>query len=154
MVFFWGRIGKIKRSQRSILVIRMAGDHLGHGSPKIKMQEHTSFVICQMLKVLYPEGKGLNDLSSIIQIHSVQVTWNWGYFLNWRLAFNPPVPRLVFFCLKSLQYYIVIAVIETVKELILHCSDYGGLRISDFPTQIKLKAQNTLQLQWLGLLLV
>lgn len=38
------------------------------------MQERISFVICRMLKVLYPEGKGLKDLSGIIQRHSVQVT--------------------------------------------------------------------------------
>jgi len=42
--------------------------------PQSKMQEYISFVIFQMSKVLYPEGKGLKDFSGIIHRHFVQVT--------------------------------------------------------------------------------
>lgn len=58
------------------------------------------------------------------------------------------------FCFRGLQYHVATVVIKTVEELLLDCSVCGGLTISDFLTQIKLKAQIIFQLQRLDLLSV
>lgn len=61
---------------------------------------------------------------------------------------------MVLFCLRGMQCHIATVVIKTVEKLLLDCSVYGELRISDFLTQIKLKAQIIFQLQQLNLLSV
>lgn len=61
---------------------------------------------------------------------------------------------MVLFCLRGMQCHITTVVIKTVEKLLLDCSVYGELRISDFLTQIKLKAQIIFQLQQLNLLSV
>lgn len=62
--------------------------------------------------------------------------------------------QMVLFCLRYLQCHIATVVIKTVEKLLLDCSVYGELKISDFLTQIKLKAQIIFQLQQLHLLSV
>lgn len=73
--------------------------------PQTKMQEHVSFVDCQILKVLYPEGKGLKDLLSIIQdtlcmSFETRVIF---YIEDWPLTHR--FWGWLLFCLQSLKYY-------------------------------------------------
>lgn len=71
LILFWGLtqpvghgtfLGK-NRENEEILEEYFSYQNGGRSSrswiPHTRMQERISFVICQMLKVLYPEGKGL-----------------------------------------------------------------------------------------------
>lgn len=145
MKLFWRRMGKVKKLQRSVLVVQMVGDGFNHRSPKLRCKRTS---VCD-----FPDAEGAlpwrKRTKVFLKCYYSKTLEAFLKIEDWPLT--PPVLSL---CLESLQYDIVTVVIETLKEIFLDWSDSREMRLSDFLTQIKLKAQITLQLQWLGLLLV